>query len=180
MKRLQNKLTAALTVLLLTAAATLQAGPTLHDLDMTVSLAADGDAYITEVRRMSIDDVGTECYIVMGFMNGSTVRDLTVSDETGLTYENIGDWDVDRSRSWKAGKCGIVTKSDGYELCWGLGNEGSRTYTVSYRVTDLVRAYDDADGFNFMFVAQNIKPAPSSLRPFSPFRIPSSSLFMYR
>lgn len=164
MKRLQNKLTAALTVLLLTAAATLQAGPTLHDLDMTVRLAADGDAYITEVRRMSIDDVGTECYIVMGFMNGSTVRDLTVSDETGLTYENIGDWDVDRSRSWKAGKCGIVTKSDGYELCWGLGNEGSRTYTVSYRVTDLVRAYDDADGFNFMFVAQNIKPAAEHAR----------------
>ena len=50
---------------------------------MTVRLAADGDAYITEVRRMSIDDVGTECYIVMGFMNGSTVRDLQVSDETG-------------------------------------------------------------------------------------------------
>ena len=84
---------------------------------------------------MSIDDEGTECYIVMGFMNGSTVRDFSVSDETGLTFTNVGDWDVDRSRSYKEGKCGIVTKSDGYELCWGLGEEGNRVYTVSYTVT---------------------------------------------
>lgn len=140
------------------------AGPSLHDLDITVQLLDNGDARITEVRRMSIDGVGTECYIVMGFMNGSTVRDLTVSDETGLEFNNIGEWDVDASRSRKAGKCGIVTKSDGYELCWGLGEEGERVYTVSYTVTDLVRAYDDADGFNFMFVAQDIKPAAEHAR----------------
>ena len=152
-----NKLTA--TLLLLLAALTMQAGPVLHDLDIHVELLDNGDARITEVRTMSIDDVGTECYIVMGFMNGSTVRDLAVYDETGREFDNIGEWDVDESRSWKAGKCGIVTKSDGYELCWGLGDEGERVYTVCYTVTDLVRAYDDADGFNFMFVAQDIKPA---------------------
>lgn len=152
-----NRVTA--TLLLLLCMLTAHAGPVLRDLNIYVELMDNGDARITEVRQMSIDDVGTECYIVMGFMNGSRVRDLQVSDETGLEYENIGDWDVDASRSRKAGKCGIVTKSDGYELCWGLGNEGERTYTVSYTVTKLVRAYDDADGFNFMFVAQDIKPA---------------------
>ena len=46
----------------------------------------------------------------------------------------------------------------------GTGRRASGTYTVSYRVTDLVRAYDDADGFNFMFVAQNIKPAAEHAR----------------
>ena len=140
------------------------ASPILRDLDITVQLADNGDARITEVRRMFIDSEGTECYIVMGFMNGSTVRDLTVSDETGREFDNIGSWDIDASRSRKAGRCGIVTKSDGYELCWGLGDEGERTYTVSYTVTDLVRAYDDADGFNFMFVAQDIKPAAQHAR----------------
>lgn len=161
MKHLLSKLTTrlALPFVLLLSVLTLQADPVLHDLNMQVQLLDNGDARITEVRTMSIDHVGTECYIVMGFMNGSTVRDLTVSDETGREFENIGSWEVDRSRSWKAGKCGIVTKSDGYELCWGLGDEGSRVYTISYTVTDLVRAYDDADGFNFMFVAQDIKPA---------------------
>lgn len=145
-------------LLLLLGILTAQAGPVLHDLNIHVELMDNGDARITEVRRMSIDDVGTECYIVMGFMNGSNVRNLQVTDETGLEYENIGEWNVDASRSRKAGRCGIVTKSDGYELCWGLGDEGERTYTVSYIVTKLARAYDDADGFNFMFVAQDIKP----------------------
>ena len=149
----------ATTLLLLLGILAAQAGPVLHDLNIYVELMDNGDARITEVRRMSIDDEGTECYIVMGFMNGSRVHNLQVSDETGTEYENIGEWDVDASRSRKAGKCGIVTKSEGYELCWGLGNEGERTYTVSYIVTKLVRAYDDADGFNFMFVAQDIKPA---------------------
>ena len=166
MKHLLSKLTTrlALPFVLLLSVLTLQADPVLHDLNMQVQLLDNGDARITEVRTMSIDHVGTECYIVMGFMNGSTVRDLTVSDETGLEFNNIGKWDVDASRSRKAGKCGIVTKSDGYELCWGLGAEGERVYTISYTVTDLVRAYDDADGFNFMFVAQDIKPAAEHAR----------------
>ena len=155
--------TPLLLLTLLLAVVPVWGDPVLNDLDMTVEVLDNGDCRITEVRRMSIDDVGTECYIVMGFMNGSTVRDLQVSDETG-PYENIGKWDVNASRSRKAGKCGLVTKSDGYELCWGLGPEGERTYTVSYTVTELVRSYDDADGFNFMFVAQNIKPAARHAR----------------
>ena len=129
-----------------------------------VELMDNGNARITEVRRMAIDYEGTECYIVMGNLNGSTIRDFSVSDETGLMFTNVGEWDVDRSRSYKEGKCGIVTKSNGYELCWGLGDVGNRVYTVNYTVTDLVRAYDDADGFNFMFVAMNIKPAAEHAR----------------
>ena len=134
------------------------AGPILHDLDMTVRLADNGDARITEVRRMHIDSEGTECYIVIGNLGQSEVTDLTVTDETGRRFDNIGSWDIDASRSRKAGRCGYVYKSNGYELCWGLGDEGERTYIVSYTVTRLVHGYDDADGFNFMFVAQNIKP----------------------
>ena len=118
----------------------LLAGPTLDDLDIRVELMDNGNARITEVRRMAIDYEGTECYIVMGNLNGSTIRDFSVSDETGLMFTNVGEWDVDRSRSYKEGKCGIVTKSNGYELCWGLGDVGNRVYTVSYTVTDLVRA----------------------------------------
>lgn len=158
-----NKLITTLLVLLATATA-MQAGPTLDDLDITVRLSDNGDARITEVRQMSIDSQGTECYIVMGNLNGSDIRDLAVSDETGRQFDNIGEWDVDRSRSYKEGKCGIVTKSNGYELCWGLGAEGERIYTISYTITNMVRAYDDADGFNFMFVATNINPMPDHAR----------------
>ena len=149
---------------LLSSATTLLGRPQLKNLDIQVVLAHNGDAYITETRTMDIDSEGTECYIVIGNLNGSEVRDLKVSDETGLDYINLGDWDIDESRSYKAGKCGIVNKRNGYELCWGLGDSGSRTYITNYTVTNLVKAFDDADGFNYMFVAQGVSPSPDHVK----------------
>ena len=143
---------------------TSEARPQLHNLDIHVVLSKNGDARITETRQMSIDSEGTECYIVIGNLNGSEVSDLIVSDETGLAFTNTGSWDIDRSRSWKEGKCGIVTKHNGYELCWGLGESGERTYTTSYTVSRLVKGFDDADGFNYMFVAQGVSPLPDHVK----------------
>ena len=143
---------------------TVFARPQLHRLDIRVVLSHNGDARITETRQMSIDSEGTECYIAIGNMNGSDLRDLEVSDESGTQFTNVGSWDVDRSRSWKEGKCGIVTKSDGYELCWGLGESGKRIYKTSYTITRLVKGYDDGDGFNYMFVAQGVSPLPDHVR----------------
>ena len=143
---------------------TAMARPYLKDLNIHVLLSKNGDARITETRQMEIDSEGTECYIVIGNLNGSEIRDLTVSDENGQNFSNIGRWDIDRSRSWKEGKCGIVTKHNGYELCWGLGESGERTYTTSYTVTSLVKGYDDADGFNYMFVAEGVSPSPDHVR----------------
>lgn len=142
----------------------LSARPQLHDLSILVVLSKNGEAHITETRLMSIDSEGTECYIPIGNLNGSEVRDLQVTDETGLSFTNIGDWDINQNRSWKAGKCGIVTKHNGYEVCWGLGDSGERTYTTSYTVTNLVKGYDDADGFNYMFVAQGMSPLPDHVK----------------
>ncbi|MBQ6204578.1 MAG: DUF2207 domain-containing protein [Prevotella sp.] len=150
--------------MLLVSATNLFAGPRLKDLNICVELCPNGDARITEVRQMNIDSEGTECYIVLGNLNGSKVSDLKVTDETGAEFENIGKWDIERSRSWKEGKCGIVTKRDGYELCWGLGESGIRTYTTSYVVTNLLRGYSDADGFNYMFVAEGLNPRPSHVK----------------
>ena len=142
----------------------LQARPQLHDLNIRVVLQPNGDARITETRQMSIDSEGTECYIVIGNLNGSELCDLQVSDETGRLYEPQSQWDIDRSRDWKTGRCGIVTKRDGYELCWGLGESGNRTYTTRYTVTRLLRGYQDADGFLYMFVAEGLQPSPEHVR----------------
>ena len=136
------------------------ARPYLNNLSIRVVLSPNGDARITETRQMSIDSEGTECYIGLGNMGGSEVRDLTVSDETGLTFQNIGEWDVDRSRSWKEGKCGIVYKTGGYELCWGLGDSGDRTYVTSYTITSLVHGYPDADAIRHVFLDEGVNPKP--------------------
>ena len=147
-------------LILLTAALQAAAGPVLHNLEIEVSLKDNGDADIVETRTMTIDNEGTECYIVIGNLAGSNITDFRVTDESGAEYINEGRWNVDRTRIEKARRCGIVTKSDGYELCWGLGMPGERTYIVRYTVTDLVRDYGETDGFNYMFVTRNMKPSP--------------------
>ena len=132
----------------------------LHNLYINVELQPNGDALVSETREMTVGSEGTECYIVIGNLNGSEVNGLCVSDETGRNYDNIGLWQINRSRSEKAYKCGIVQKENGYELCWGIGDEGERTYVTSYTVTNLLKSYNEADGFNYMFVARNIRPYP--------------------
>ena len=144
---------------LLISATSVFSRPSLNNLDIKVVLSKNGDARITETREMYIDDEGTECYIGLANMGESQVKDLTVSDETGTQFINV-DWDVDETRDWKTYKCGIVTTSRGYELCWGLGDEGKRTYTTSYTITGLVRGYPDADAIRHVFLDTSVSPKP--------------------
>ena len=149
-----------LTTLLLLVAACLYGRPQLHDLDIRVVLSKNGDARITETRQMTIDSEGTECYIGLANLGASEVKDLAVTDETGAQYENV-DWDIDKSRSWKTQKCGIVKTSKGYEICWGLGDSGERTYTTIYTLTSMVYRYaDGVDGMRHVFLDQTVSPKP--------------------
>ena len=150
-----------LALMLWASSAMVFAQSVLHDLDIRVELSRNGDARITETRQMTIDNKGTECYIGLSEMSPSTVKDLSVSDESRQKYENIGEWKLDRSRSEKAGRCGIVDKGNGcYELCWGLGDSGLRTYVTSYTITGLVRGYPDADALRHVFLDENVSPKP--------------------
>ena len=144
---------------LLVSATSVFSYPNLYDLNIKVVLSKNGDARITEKRVMYIDDKGTECYIGLANMGESQVKDLTVSDETGTRFLNV-DWDVDELRGWKTYKCGIVTTNNGYELCWGLGEEGERTYVTSYTITGLVRGYPDADAIRHVFLDTSVSPKP--------------------
>ena len=144
---------------LLMSATSVFSRPSLNNLDIKVVLSKNGDARITETREMYIDDEGTECYIGLANMGESQVKDLTVSDETGTRFINV-DWDVDETRDWKTYKCGIVTTNRGYEVCWGLGEEGERTYITSYTITGLVRGYPDADAIRHVFLDTSVSPKP--------------------
>ena len=134
--------------------------PQLHNLDIRVVLSRNGDARITETRQMTIDSEGTECYIGLANLGPSVVKDLEVTDETGAQFQNV-DWDVNESRSWKAMKCGIVKTSRGFEVCWGLGNSGERTYITTYTLTSMVYRYaDGVDGIRHVFLDQAVSPKP--------------------
>ena len=136
----------------------------IRDVDIRVEVQQDGSAWITQCWDAEAGGSGTEFYIPVGNLGPMTVSQLQVS-ENGQDFESLGDdWDVDRSRSWKTGKCGIIPKKNGVELCWGLGEKGDHLWTARFFVTGLVQAYDDADGFNFQFVNQGMNPAPKHAR----------------
>ena len=137
------------------------ARPYLTDLNIHVVLSHNGDALITETRLMDVDDEGTECYIGLANTGESTVRNLQVKDETGQQFTYVDEWDIDQSRAWKSGKCGIIKKRNGYELCWGLGDQGHRTYITQYTYTGLVHAYPDADAIRHVFLDADVRPKPA-------------------
>lgn len=136
----------------------------LHNLDIRVVLSKNGDAHITETRQMTINSEGTECYIKIDNVGKSIVKDFVVSDEQAKEFMACNVWDVDWSREMKTGKSGIVMTATGYELCWGIGAEGKRTYTATYTLTNLIEGYSESDGFNWMFVARDIKPYPEHVK----------------
>ncbi len=127
----------------------------INSVDVTAVVNKDGSATITQVWDAEISK-GTEFYIPIGNLGPMKISNLRVS-ENGREYISEGNnWDVDRSLSAKAGRCGIVQKRDGVELCWGQGSMGHHVWTATFDASNLVQGYNDYDGFNFMFVNPNI------------------------
>ena len=162
---IKNIRSVALALIYLSSMTIVFAQSRLHDIDIRVVLSKNGDARITETRKMTIDDKGSECYIGLGNISPSTIKNFSVSDETNRQYKDIGTWDKDLDRPKKTGLCGIVEKGNGgYELCWGLGESGERVYTVEYTLTNFLRGYKDQDGFRHEFVTHHITPTPENAK----------------
>ena len=136
----------------------------IRDVDTKVQVEQDGSAWVTQVWDAKVSSSGTEFYIPVENLGKMTIGQLSVW-ENGQAFESQGEnWDVDKSRKWKTGKCGIVRKRNGAELCWGLGEAGDHQWTIRYRLTGLVQAYEDADAFNYMFINKGMRPAPEHAR----------------
>ena len=131
----------------------------VKDLDINVVLNQDGSATVTQCWQVYVNE-GTEWYIPVGDLGPMTIDGLEVS-ENGVAFQSMGrGWDVDWSRSRKTGKCGIVPKSNGAELCWGIGEYGDHVWTVTFRLTGLVMAYDDADALIFTWISPGLAASP--------------------
>lgn len=131
----------------------------LKDMRIFATLKSDGTAHIQEKWTMDIDE-GTEIYKVFNNMGDSKIENLSVKDEQGLEYKNIGEWDVDADKIEKDGKCGLVVKEDSYELCFGIGEYGERVYTFEYDITNFVQQYQNDQGFNYAFFSElSLEPA---------------------
>lgn len=145
-------------------------GTFLNDLTMDVFIQEDGSAHIKEIWDMNVYE-GTEVYKVFDNLNESKITNLKVLDEKGNQYENIGEWNIDFDKEEKDGKCGLVTKDNGYELCFGIGEYGQRVYTFEYDLSYFVKEYDDYQGINMAFFSEStLEPRKARIVVSSPFQ----------
>lgn len=135
----------------------------IHSINIDVNLQDDGSAIISQVWDVEKYE-GTEFFIVQeNFRHGEVISDFKVVDENGTVFTDMGrDWDVDGDIDDKAYKSGINETYDGLELCWGVGDYGAHKYVIEYKMTNVVNAYSDYDGFNMRFINDEIDPSPES------------------
>ncbi len=150
-------------VLLLAQGAASAYEPAIRNIDINLTLHRDGSATVHEVWDVCAAS-GTEWYLVRNNLGDIDILDLAVSDESGLDFINEGEWDVDRSIADKAGRCGIVHKSGGMELCWGVGTLGNHSYDVSYTMTNAVKSLDDYDMLHLQLVSPELSSTPQHVR----------------
>lgn len=131
----------------------------VRDVAISLNLQEDGTAAVTEVWTVDVSE-GTEWYLVRENLGDIVVEGLSVSDETGHKYLVEPEWNSDRSRSEKARRCGILHKRKGVEICWGIGDYGSRVYKVSYRMTRAVKTLRDADMLHLQLLSPGISSKP--------------------
>lgn len=125
---------------------------TLNEINMSVYISEDGYAHISETWITEVGS-GTENYKVFENMSESEIINFSVIDENGYQFENIGNWDVNKSKDEKSYKCGMIHEGDRYELCWGVGDYGYRQYTIQYTITNFVKQYQNDQGFNYAFLS---------------------------
>ena len=132
---------------------------TLEKLDLWVVLEPDGSGIVGEERHAIIGEQGTEGYIAFNNMEDMQVVGLAVDDEDDEDYIFEEEWNIERTREEKARRCGFHRTDEGVEICWGLGEPGERTYNIYYKLTNLVQAFDDYDGFCYSFYEAGTSPA---------------------
>ena len=135
----------------------------IRDIDETVVLRSDGSAIVTQVWDVNVVS-GTEFYLPFDNLGPMRIENLRVSENGQEFYaEGVG-WDTDRTREQKRGRCGIVRKSNGVELCWGQGDYGDHVWTVTYTVQGLVMRMGEYNGLYFTFVNPGLAAPPKHVK----------------
>ncbi len=135
----------------------------IRDININVRLYRDGSAIVSEIWNISAQE-GTEVYVPRTNLGDITISDFSVSDETGTIYTFEERWDVDRSLARKAGRCGFHRIPDGVELCWGLGSYGTHTYSVRYKMSNVVKSLNDYDMMHLQLINEELSAPPKHVK----------------
>ncbi len=115
---------------------------TINRISMDIFVDDNGNASVTEIWNCRTTQ-GTEVYHPYYNLGNSEIKDLSVYDGN-TEYTTLSSWNTSGSISSKANKCGINKISNGVELCWGISNYGSHTYTVKYTITNFISELNDS------------------------------------
>lgn len=115
---------------------------TINKISMDIYVDNKGDAHITEVWNCKTNK-GTEVYHPYYDLGNSKISNLRVS-EGKLDYTTLSKWNTSGTLASKANKCGINKISNGVELCWGISEYGTHTYTVKYDISNFVSELTDS------------------------------------
>ena len=126
-----------------------------------LELLQDGTAVVTETWDIDSTE-GTEIYLTRNNLGDIDIYDFGVSD-FGQPFVLEDSWDIDRSLSEKAGRCGMVTSRNGRELCWGIGSYGNHHFVVTYRMSNAVKSLEDFDALHMQLVSPGISPTPDDV-----------------
>lgn len=130
--------------------------------DIKVVVKKDGSADIESVMDYE-QTKGSEYYIPIDNLSKSNIINFTVSeivDGKEVVYKKLDNWDVKKSLREKENKCGIVKKSDGVELCFGVGEYKRKTFILRYTVTNFIKNLNDSDMLFWKFINDNLQAPP--------------------
>lgn len=126
-----------------------------------VQLQSDGSAVFTENWDIDVTE-GTEMYLVRDNLGDIEIADYQVFDN-GEPMLFLDDWDSGLPREEKSGRYGVVSKKNGCELCWGVGEYGHHNFTVKYLMTNAVKGLNDYDMLHMQLVNPGLSPIPDSI-----------------
>jgi len=152
----------------------------INNIDINVYLNEDGSANVTEIWNVKWTS-GTEGYRAFSDLEDKSITDFKVKDDSGKTYTYQSNWNINGTFKNKAYKNGIHYTSDGLELCWGISEYGNRTYTLEYKINNLVTQYTDNQGiyFNFLELGERVNNVKITISTSFPLNLDTARIWSF-
>ena len=131
----------------------------VRDVWIRLTLIQNGSVVVHERWDVDTGDGITEWYLVRENLGDIEITRFSVFDGDDK-LEDDGEWNVNRTREEKAGRYGIVHKSNGVELCWGVGEYGDHEYHAVYTMKRAVKTLDDYDMLHLQVVSPGLSSPP--------------------
>lgn len=135
---------------------------TINSIKMDVNVLDNGNALITEVWDTNLNK-GTEGYHPYFNLGNSSIVNYSVRD-LNTQYSYVSDWNINATREAKKNKNGIYVNGNETDLCWGIGEYGKNTYTLTYTINNFI--YNTTDGYQILYwtlIPKGLSAEPNSV-----------------